>query len=122
MERSDFLESVISRDYIKTRKLIEEGANINQSGVNEWTALHFAAQNNDVIIGKLLIENGASIDAQDKYGNSTLWRATFSSKGNGDFITMLLDAGANKNLNNLSGISPIELARKISNYSVIDFY
>ena len=31
-----------------------------------WTALHFAASNNDVGTTKLLIKNGAEIDVADK--------------------------------------------------------
>ena len=122
MERTELLESVINMNFDIVEKIIHAGTDINHCDSNGWTALHFAAQNNDVKIGKLLIDNGASLDLQDKYGNTPLWRATFSSKGKGDFISMLLVNGADRELKNFSGISPFELAKTIANYDVVRFY
>ncbi|MBD0852572.1 ankyrin repeat domain-containing protein [Maribacter arenosus] len=122
MERSDFLISVIDMNFEKAKQIIHDGIDINQCDSNGWTALHFAAQNNDIRIGKLLIDKGASLDLQDKYGNSPLWRATFTSNGKGDFISLLLANGADRNLKNLNDISPVELAKTIANYDILRFY
>ena len=122
MGRSDFLLSVIDMNFEKTNQIIDSGSDINQCDSNGWTALHFAAQNNDAKIGKLLIDSGALLDLKDKHGNSPLWRATFSSNGNGDFISMLLAHGADRNLKNSNGISPFDLAKTIANYNVVGFF
>jgi len=122
MERTEFLDAVIDKDIKKVKRLIKGGININQSDRNGWDALHFAAQNNDVEIGRLLIDNGINIENKDKYGNTPLLRATFASKGYGGFIKMLLDEGADRDIKNNNGVSPLILAERIGNYDVKQFF
>jgi ankyrin repeat protein len=122
MKRPDFLESIIEMNFENAKQSLNTGTDVNISDSNGWSALHFAAQNNDIRIGKLLLESNADLDLQDNYGNSPLWRATFSSNGKGEFISLLLANGANRNLKNFSGISPIELAKTIANYDMLSFY
>ncbi|MFK8055207.1 MAG: ankyrin repeat domain-containing protein [Saprospiraceae bacterium] len=122
MKRSEFLIAVIDKNYTLVSKAIESGENVNQCDSSGWTALHFAAQNVDVKMGQLLINNRASVDLQDKFGNSPLWRATFSSRGEGAFITLLLVNGAKRDLKNFSEVPPLDLAKNIDNYDVLQFY
>ena len=84
--------------------------------------LHFAAQRGNVEVGRLLLEHGAEVDAPNEFGNSALWIAVINSRGNGDFITLLLNAGANPRRENTTGSSPLSLARKIANYDVAQFF
>jgi ankyrin repeat protein len=70
----------------------------------------------------LLINSGAKVDAADKYGNTPLGRATFNSRGRGEVIRILLDHGANRDLPNKSGVSPVKLANTIGNYDVKQFF
>jgi uncharacterized protein len=42
----------------------------------------------------------------------------FLLPGKGEMIRLLLDAGADRNLKNSSGVSPLELAATIGNYDV----
>ncbi len=79
MDRSKFINSVIDREFPKVNEHILGGVNINERDSNGWTALHFASQNGDVEIGKLLIDNGADIDSKDNYGNSNLLWSSRSS-------------------------------------------
>ncbi len=122
MDRSKFINSVIDREFPKVNEHILGGVNINERDSNGWTALHFASQNGDVEIGKLLIDNGADIDSKDNYGNTPLWRATFSSNGDGKFIKLLLKHGANKNIENNHNVSPFILANTIDNFDVKKYF
>ena len=44
----------------------------------------------------------------------------FNSKGRPEVVALLRDAGADINLNNHSGNSPADLARKVANYPLAD--
>ncbi len=116
MTKSDFLEAVIDSHLGKVQAYLEAGWDVNEKDENGWTALHFAAQNNSVPIGRLLIEAGADIEAKDSYGNTPLFRATFASQGDCSFIKLLLTIGADPNASNHHHVSPLMLARKIGNY------
>jgi len=122
MTRSDFLEAVTDFQLDKVQAYLESDWDVNEQDENGWTALHFAAQNNSVPIGKLLIEAGADIEAKDSYGNTPLFRATFASHGDCRFIKLLLINGADPNASNHHNVSPLMLARKIGNYPVANCF
>jgi ankyrin repeat protein len=87
-----------------------------------YTPLHFAAQEQHRDMAKLLIDRGATIDAQDHDGNTPLSNATFYSHGRGELIELLLEAGANQHLANNYGQTPFGLASLISNYNVKKYF
>jgi ankyrin repeat protein len=87
-----------------------------------YTPLHLAAQNWSVEAAEVLLDAGASVDAVDAYGNTPLATATFNSKGRGELIEILRRHGAEPSHRNKSGISPLELARRIANYDVEQWY
>lgn len=62
-----------------------------------------------------------SVDAQDAFGNTPLFRAVFNSRGQGETVEELLRAGANPDLPNHSGVTPRGLAHSIANYDVAQF-
>ena len=89
---------------------------------NGWTALHFAAQSQELEVAEKLLRAGAAVDTQDAYGSTPLWRAAFESRGRGEMIKLLLANGANAVLRNHSGSSPLELANTIANFDVKKFF
>jgi uncharacterized protein len=95
---------------------------LNTKGEKGLTLLHFAAIHFAVEIGQLLISKGADVNAKDNFGNNALWRATFESKGRGEFIELLLKNGSDRYEKNVSGISPLDLANTISNYNVKQYF
>jgi ankyrin repeat protein len=101
--------------------LLANGAKASAVDKSGWTALHFAVQEWRPEIVRKLINAGAPVDAQDRDGNTPLMRAVFESKGRGDIIRMLLDAGADQTRTNKSGVSADKLARTISNYDVAKY-
>jgi hypothetical protein len=89
---------------------------------NGWTPLHFAAQAYAVEVAEKLLGAGATVDQQDAYGNTPLWRAVFDSRNRGAMILLLLLHGADAARKNHSGISPLELAHTIANFEVKQFF
>jgi ankyrin repeat protein len=93
-------------------ELLGYGANPNAQDNNLETPLHFAARNYRTQIAEVLLQHGAHVDVQDFYGNTALWLAVYESRGR----------GADKDLQNKSGVSPAELARTITNCDVMQFF
>merc|ERR1712029_402952 len=86
------------------KKLIAEGRNVNhklhlgREDVRGWTPSHGASENcvtpQHVEIGKLLIEAGAGINLKDGHDYTPLHHAIIGGEYSGEFLRMLLKAGA----------------------------
>lgn len=89
------------------RTLLKKGANVNgsQQGIS---ALHVAAEHNNLEIVKILIANKADINFPDIKGWSPLHRAC--SKNYIDIAEFLLSQKANINQVNIYGYTPFHLA------------
>jgi ankyrin repeat protein len=122
LDRTPLHYAVVDKNEPLVVSLIESGADINAVDKDGWTPLHFAAQRQFVGTAELLLDAGAIIDAQDGNGNTPLSNAVFSSHGSGDLIRILRRRGANPNVMNKYGVSPIGLAKTIANYNVIQFF
>ena len=120
--RTLLMEAIIRKNHELAKLLIENGADVNIQDNNDWSALHFAAQEYDLISTELLVQNGANVNSQNDYGNSIISTAVFNSRGQGEVIELLINEGADVNLKNKSGISALDLAKTISNYNVIQFF
>ncbi|MFZ2329044.1 MAG: ankyrin repeat domain-containing protein [Rhodoferax sp.] len=94
----------------EVQRLIDGGANPNARDDNGWSPLHFAAQADSAAIAKLLLAAGAQIDEADSNGNTPLSNAVFSYRGDGAAIQLLRSSGADPNLHNNYGVSPVALA------------
>jgi ankyrin repeat protein len=116
------IDAVIANDRQKVIDLLAFGEDINAVDREGWTALHFAAQGNNVVLAKILLENGAGVDIQENHGNSPLFKAVFSCRGDGSMIKLLLSYGADKKLKNNYDVSPLDLANTIANYPVAQFF
>ena len=120
--RTPLMHAVLQGKDTEVKQLIKSGVDINVQDNNGFSALHFAAQDNQLASLRLLVEAGALIDTPNKFGNTPLFIATFNSKGRGEIIQLLLKNGADRDYKNKSGVSPIDLAHTTENYNVKQFF
>ncbi|WP_420382247.1 ankyrin repeat domain-containing protein [Novosphingobium sp.] len=120
--RTDLINAVIDCDTDAVVRNLARKSDPNAADQHGWTALHFAAQNNDASIAAILLKGGASPAAHDIHGNSPLFRAVFSYRGEAECITVLLAAGADPYQTNHHGVSPRSLALTIANYDSRKFF
>jgi len=120
--RSELHYCALEGDGAQARALLAAGHDPDLADRNGFTALHFAAQQNNVEVAVVLLAAGARVDPVDKYGNSPLFKAVYASQGVGDFIELLRRHGADPQLANLSGQTPVGLARLIANHDVKKFF
>ena len=120
--RTGLHHAVLEGKTSEVRRLLAQGYDANAKDKQGWTPLHFAAQEYQVEIAAILLEYGAKVDTQDEFGNTPLWRACFNSRGRGGLIQLLKQAGANPNLPNKHGVSPLDLAKTIGNFDVKQFF
>jgi len=73
---------------------------------------------------QLLLDKGATVDPKDQLGNTPLFRALSSLRGQaeGNAIWALILAGADRTIKNDHGVSPEDLSRGVSNYDLGQFF
>lgn len=119
------------------RYFIEQGVDLNaKAGSDDYTALHNAAKNGKLNTVKLLVEHGANIHAittngvepiylAAMHGNSSkthaqptiqiemnYWFLCVSVEGHADVIEYLIDSGANVNVKEDLGWTPLLVATR----------
>ena len=76
-----------------------------------WTALHYATWFNRIDVIKRLVDEGADVNRQTRYGNETPLHFA-ARKNNTEAVRLLLDNGADINLKNSENKTPLDVARK----------
>jgi ankyrin repeat protein len=82
---------------------------VNVEANVEGLPLHIAAQNGAYSMVKLLVENGANIDALNTEGKTALMFAVQS--GNIRLVKYLLDAGAKIDITDTDGLTALRMAK-----------
>ena len=103
-------------------ELIEGGSNPNSQDDSGLAPLHFAAQSSSHETVSVLLAAGAAANLTDTFGNTPLLKAVFASRGCGETINALRQAGADPSIANNSGVTAVSLARMIGNYDVAQFF
>jgi len=98
------------------------------------TALHQAAVSSgertqmridegfDVDEADVLLQAGAHVDPQDKWGNTPIGRALFGKDDTIDRVQLLVDHGADPTIENRSAVSALKLARRLQKLAYLTVF
>ena len=97
--------------YNKTiQALLSAGCDTNICSSTKITALHLAASRGDASLSKLLLNGGADVNAVCCQGSTPLLKALYAMRVNVQCVKVLLDAGADVEVQTISGRSILHLA------------
>ena len=100
------------------KQLLDRGADINAQNITGFTALMWAAKNNNVPIVELLLSRGADIETKDGFAcNTVLMHAI--EQNNIDMVRLFLNHGADIYAKNNNGDTAMKLAHKYNNRDII---
>jgi ankyrin repeat protein len=106
----ELVEAVRLGQTQNARALIDRGADVNATGPDGTSALHWAVHLADVDMAKQLIRRGARIEPLNRYELAPLHVA--ASEGNAALVRLLLDAGASADLPGRNGETPLLMAAR----------
>ena len=118
MER--IVNAIIEHDFDWFVELVEN-AGVDRVDSNGLTPLMFCIQNERSKMIDYLLEKEIDINRQDNVGNTALFYAVFKSKDKIGLIEKLLKKGADMNMANKAGVSPLSLANSMANENVRNF-
>jgi ankyrin repeat protein len=111
--RTPLMHAVLEGDPDLVRFLIDRGVDVNAADHGQkWTALHFAARDQNTPVVRLLLDAGAAVDPDDAFGNTPLWRSVMQADLNLETVRELLRHGADVRKKNNYGEAPVDVARK----------
>ena len=97
----------------RIRELIAEGVDVNEADSEGMTPLHSACGSFHYAAAKALLEAGATVDPQDKWGNTPLLRSVGDHPNALALATLLVEYGANPRIENKYGHSPLSDAHRM---------
>lgn len=110
--------AVKNNDIVKLQEAIKKRGNVEDKIDDEWFPLMVACQNRNTAAVSALIAAGAKLDNRDSKGRTALMHAVKS--GCVDIAQMLLVKGANANAKSMDGMTPLIIAARKSEISIIN--
>ena len=87
---------------------VENGADIEERGWTEGTALHCACLDGHTLVAEYLIERGAEINCRDKDGYLPIHMACW--RGHLDTVKLLINKGSDFTSTSNYGTTPLDIA------------
>ncbi|HEX9582435.1 MAG TPA: ankyrin repeat domain-containing protein [Gemmatimonadales bacterium] len=106
---SPVADAARSGDLEAVRTLLRQGADVNAAQGDGMTALHWAAQNGDAPMLRVLLYAGANAEATTRLGGYTPLHLA-SQQGLGEAVKVLLEGGSKAAAETTTGASAIHLA------------
>lgn len=101
-------------------ELLKRGANVNMRTRKCWSPLHYACRFKEFEAAQILLEHGASVDAQTNVGYTSLHISSqYCKNGRLDFIQLLLKYGANIDAVSRAGHTPLQIACKHNQEAIV---
>jgi len=91
-------------DIEKVKSLLAAGANVNEKGPGDRTALHAACENGHTEVARLLVDRGAEVNATTDGVTPLIFAA---AKGDKKTVELLLSKGAHVNAKSRLGRTPL---------------
>lgn len=88
-------------------------ADFRFQGLDDFTALHFSAQENRYDVCKFLIEKGADLEAKSSIGRTSLHLSAL--RGNTEIVELLAKNGADLNSRDSDNYTPLHYASEMGN-------
>jgi ankyrin repeat protein len=93
----------------EVQALVRAGADVNATGGDGLTALHWAAHNGDVGLVRALLDRGARVGVATRIASYTPLHLA-AQIGSGPIVELLIARGADVNATTLTGATPLMLA------------
>ena len=119
--------------------VLDKGADIDERGKNDWTALIWGVYGSNLEVVELLLEKGADVNARDPMGRTALMYASArdhhlvanryqggvalvfpSEEADPQRVKVLLDNGADADAEDNDGWTALKRARKRGHGKIID--
>jgi ankyrin repeat protein len=94
---------------------LQSGFDVNATDKDGYSALHSCRKPE---IAKLLLDNGADVNAQAGSGITPLMKASYG--GNDDLVMLYLEKKAEINMRNIRGLTALALAKKSRQYKIAE--
>ncbi|MGM7774471.1 ankyrin repeat domain-containing protein [Arthrobacter sp. KNU-44] len=120
--RSPLHYAALINDAVEVTRLIAAGESPDSSDRQGFTPLHLASQEYALAAAAALLSGGAMVDPMNSYSNTPLFVAVFNSRGRPGMIDLLRSRGADPLHANMTGQTPVGLARLIGNYDVAQYF
>ena len=109
---SPVADAAMRGDLEQVRELLRSGADVNAPQSDGLTALHWAADNGDAAVARVLIYAGANLGPLTRNDAYTPMHMA-ARGGHADVIASLLEAGADPGVaTSRTGVTPMHLAAK----------
>lgn len=113
-------EAIAYKQYKIASMLIKKSIDVNIQDYKGQSALHYISFYLDIDIANEIVSNTKNLNLADDFGNTALWYAVFNSRGIYNYVELLLEYEVDIYSENKAGRSPLDFARQIKDYELID--